>query len=179
MWYWLRFTCSNFVLSSTGRNVKILNFPVSKSANNTKLCGCCAGGKGWQAWEVVCENFMKNQQGQVQDPATRLGQSQAWIQTEQRLEWEQPCREGLGGADGGEAGHDPATCTCHWESQMCPGLHLQQCGQQGEGGGFCSALLCSALTPSVVLHPALGSLTQEGRGFPGKSCWDHRTGVPL
>ena len=39
------------------------------------------------------------------------------------------------------AGHEPAVCPHSPESQLCPGLHPKQCGQQGEGGDP-APLLC-------------------------------------
>ena len=64
--------------------------------------------------------------------------------------WEQPCREGLGGPGGREAGHEPAVCTCSPEDLLYFGLHWKRSGQQGEGGD-CAPLLSSWEAPSGVL----------------------------
>ena len=95
-----------------------------------------------------------------------LGQSQVFIQTEERSPSEQPCGEGPGGPGGQEAGHEPAVCACSPEGQLCAGLHQNGGGQQGEGGD-CAPLLSSWEAPSAVLRPGLGATAQEGRGALG------------
>lgn len=51
----------------------------------------------WQAWDVgPCEPH-KVQQGQIQDPASGLGQFQAQIQTGLRMVWEAPLRRRMCG----------------------------------------------------------------------------------
>jgi len=52
------------------------------------------------------------------------------------------------------------------EGQPCPGLHPQQCVQQGEGGDSAS-LLHSGETPSEVLCPALEPSAQDRPGAVG------------
>jgi len=65
----------------------------------------------------------------------------------------------------------------------CPGLHQEQCGQQGEGGDS-APLVCSRETPPGVLRPALEPPVQEGRGCIGVGPEeghkdDLRAGAPL
>ncbi|KAJ7408923.1 protein themis isoform x2 [Willisornis vidua] len=74
-------------------------------------------------------------------------------------------------------------CTCSPESQTRPGLHQKQHDQQGKRGDF-APLLCFGETLSGVLHPALGSPTQEEHGTVGMSPEDGhqddwRNGAPL
>ncbi|TRZ24149.1 hypothetical protein HGM15179_002955 [Zosterops borbonicus] len=59
-------------------------------------------------------------------------------------------------------------CALSPESQLCPGLHPKQCGQQGRGGDSAPPL-CSGETPPAVLHPSLEFPAQEGRGPVGVS----------
>ena len=54
------------------------------------------------------------------------------------------------------------------ESQLYPGLHQKQRGQQVERGDS-PLLLHSGETPPAVLHPALGSSAQERHGPVGAS----------
>jgi len=61
-------------------------------------------------------------------------------------------------------------------------LHQEKCYQQGKGGDA-APLLCSCETPSGVLHPVLGPLTQEGHGAVGADSKeghkdDQRAGAP-
>jgi len=50
--------------------------------------------------------------------------------------------------------------TCTYTSQLCPGLHHKQRGQQVKGG-HSTTLLCSGETSPGVLHPALEPSAQE------------------
>jgi len=52
-------------------------------------------------------------------------------------------------------------CSHSPESQLYPGLHQKQGGQQVEGSDS-ALLLCSGETPPEVLHPALKPSVQEG-----------------
>jgi len=74
-------------------------------------------------------------------------------------------------------------CTCSPESQPCPGLHQEKCGQQGKGGDS-APLLRSSETPPGIMHPALEPPAQEGHGSVGGGpeegrVEDPRTGAPL
>jgi len=51
-------------------------------------------------------------------------------------------------------------CTHNPKKQPYPGLHPQQCGQEGEGGDS-APLLHSGETPPGVLHPALEPSAQD------------------
>lgn len=59
-------------------------------------------------------------------------------------------------------------CACSPESQLCPGLHQEQSGQQGKGDNSVS-LLCFRETSHGVLHSALGPSAQERCGTTGAS----------
>lgn len=65
---------------------------------------------------------------------------------------------------------------------ICPGLHPQQPGPQGQGGDS-AHLLCSGETPGGTLYPALGFLAQKGfvgASPPEKGHGDnHRSGALL
>ena len=51
------------------------------------------------------------------------GQSQTWKRAAQRMDWEQPWEEGLGGAGWWKPQHDLTMCTCSPEKQLYTGLH--------------------------------------------------------
>ena len=78
----------------------------------------------------------------------------------QRMDWEQPWGEGLGGAGWWEAQHNLSVWACRPEDQQYPGLHQKQCGQQVRGGDSAS-LPCSGETSPEVLHPAVEPSVQE------------------
>lgn len=66
-------------------------------------------------------------------PTPGSGQSQAHRQLGQRGDWEQPCREGLGGDGWWKTQHEPAMCSHSPKSQRDLGLHQKEHGQKGEG----------------------------------------------
>jgi len=59
-------------------------------------------------------------------------------------------------------------CAHSPKSQSCPGLHLRNCGQQGEGADS-APLLHSGETPPGVLRPALQPQAQQRQGPVGAS----------
>jgi len=59
-------------------------------------------------------------------------------------------------------------CPCSPESQLCPGLHKQKCGQQSEGGDP-APLFCTSEASPGVPHPDVESSTQE-RHRPVGAC---------
>jgi len=69
-------------------------------------------------------------------------------------------RRGTGSAGGRQGDHEPAACPGCQEGQWDPGVHEEECGQQGEGGSP-APLLCPGKAPSAVLCPVLGSPGQE------------------
>lgn len=105
------------------------------------------------------------QQGQAQGPAPGLGQSQAQIQAERRVDWEQPWGEGLRVA-GGWAQHELAMYT----GRSCPGLYQIQSDQQGEGG-VSLQMLCTLEASSAALSSALGPQHKKDTDLLG---WDQR-----
>ena len=58
------------------------------------------------------------------------------------------------------AGPEPAMCPQSPESQLHPGLHKKQCGQQGKGGDP-APLLCAGVASSGVWHPDVKSSVQD------------------
>lgn len=65
--------------------------------------------------------------------APRSGQPQAQTQSGQRMDWQQPWEEGLGGVHGQEAQHNLAKWThSPGKTQPHPGLHHKQHDQQVE-----------------------------------------------
>ena len=90
---------------------------LSKSANEAKL-SCVvdtleerdAIQKDLDRVERGLCNPQEVQQGQVQGPAPGSRESQTRVQAGQRMDWEQPWGEGLGGAGWWEAQHDSAMC---------------------------------------------------------------------
>ena len=82
-------------------------------------------------------------------------------------DWEQTCREGLGGTDGWKAGHEPTVCAHSPEDQPYTGLRQGKCGQQVEGGDS-APLLHSGETTAGVLCLALEPSAQEGHGAVGE-----------
>lgn len=92
------------------------------------------------------------QQGQEQAAAPRSGQSQMSREW-RRTDWEQSW-EGHWGCCGWKAGHSPEIGTCSPERQLYPGLHPEQCGQQGKEGDS-APLLCFGETPLRMLNTPL------------------------
>jgi len=76
---------------------------------HTRRTECYPDGPG-KAREVALQEPHEIQQVQVQSPAHGLRQPLLSIQKGGWRDWEQPCREGLGGTGGWKAGHDPAMC---------------------------------------------------------------------
>ena len=70
------------------------------------------------------------------------------------------CREGPGGLDGQQVGHEPAVCPCGQESQWYPGARYKVRNQQVKEGDL-PALLCHGAATSGALSPDPGSLIQK------------------
>ena len=68
--------------------------------------------------------------------------------------------EGPGCPGGRQVNHEPAVCPGCQEGQWDPGVHQEECGQQGEGGSP-PPLLSPSEASSGVLCPVLGSPVQE------------------
>ena len=130
----------------------------------------CHPGEPWQAWEMGLCKSQEFQQGQVQGPACRSGQSQAQIQAGQRMDWEQSWGEGLGGADWQEAEHDLAMCAHSPEGQLYPGLHQKRRGQQVEGDD----------SAPLWWEPTWSPASNSGALSTGKTwmCWSGYRGGP-
>ena len=109
------------------------------------------------------------QQGQVQGAALGLGQSQVFIQTGERSPWEQPCREGLGGRGGREAGHEPAVCACSPEGQLFIYLFLPILIFYVISF-FTTVLLPDVLHTQSHLHSFSLVTQQYFEGLPGNIC---------
>ena len=62
---------------------------------------------------------------------------QLWVQTGGRTDWEQPCREELGGPGGWRAGQGSTVCAYGLKGQQYTGLHQEKGGQQA-GGSDCT-----------------------------------------
>ena len=84
----------------------------------------------------------------------RLGDE--WIESS-------PAEKDLGVLVGGKLPMSQQCALASPESQPCPGLHQEKCGQQVKGGDS-PPLLCPRETPPAVLCPALGAPTSEGHG---------------
>ena len=115
-------------------------------------------------------------------PAPGSGQPLVSVQAGGWRDWEQPCREGFGGAGGCKAGHAPPMCTRSPEDQSYPGLHPQQCGQRAREGilPLCSTLvrpLGSPASSSGAL--STGQSWSCGSGARGGPSNDPRAGTPL
>lgn len=98
-------------------------------AGDIKLCGAVtcwrlgiASRETWKGRRGLCKPHGA-QQGQGQGPALGLGQFLVHEWARQRIDWGQPCQEGLGGWWMGRMGHDPVMCTFNPEKQLHPGLH--------------------------------------------------------
>ena len=153
-------------------------------------------GSAWVSWGCGAEGvfctrnrkvpvFVREKGVSYSEPGGRSAQPPASVQAGGWRDWEQPCREGLRGAGGWKAHHDPAVCACSPERQLCPGLHQKQRGQQVERGDFALVRFCSGeKTPPGVLSPALEPLAQERHGCVGAGPEeshkdDPRAGAPL
>ena len=106
------------------------------------------------------------QQGQVQCPASTLGQPPLSVEAGGWRAWEQPWQVGLGGTGIWKAGHEPAMRVRRQESQSYPGLHHKQRGQQDKWRDSVP-LLHSAETPLKVLRPVLEPSAQQRHGPVG------------
>lgn len=88
------------------------------------------------------------------------------LQAGQRSDWEQPCRERLGGDGWWKAHHELALSTHSPQSWQNPGLHPEEHGQQGEGED-CPTLLCLWDSTCSAEHSS-GALN-VGNGTAGAS----------
>ena len=74
--------------------------------------------------------------------------------------WRAALQRGPGCPGGRQGDHEPAVCPGCQEGQWHSGVHLEECGQQVEGGSP-PPLLCPGEASSGVLSPVLGSPLQE------------------
>ena len=103
---------------------------LSKFADNAKLSGAVNTLEGREAIQrdlgrlekLAHENLMRFNKANCRVLHLGRGNPRYLYKLGEDL-LEQPCREGLGGPGGREAGHEPAACTCSPEGQLCSGLH--------------------------------------------------------
>ena len=133
-------------------------------------CGRHAGGKGCaiqrdldrlERWAHA--DLMKFNKAKCK--VLHMGRGNAKHKHRLGNEWieSSPAEKDLGGIGEWKTDYEAAMCTCSPESQRCPGLHQEKCGQQVEGGDS-PPLLCSCETPPAVLGRAVGPPTSEEHG---------------
>jgi len=164
---------------------------LSKFADDTKLSGAVDTPEGRDAiqrdldklekWAHV--DLMRFNKAKCKVLHLDWGSPQYHYRLGERGIESSPAEKDLGGTGGGKAGHEPSMCSRSPERQSYPGLHPQQCGQEGKGGDS-GPLLRSAETPPAVLQPALEPSAQDrprpaGAGPEEGHKDDGRAGISL